>query len=152
MDEHSWQAHADLRALSERYARGVDRRDAGQFLSAFHPQATLQVYRQSESEEPSSAMVGHAQISRVPEVITMYPKTYHLLGQSSYDIGDETATGEVYCVAHHLTPDRHGGSDYVMFIRYDDTYTRDRADGWLITHRRVLVDWTETHAANPSGT
>ena len=27
-----------------------------------------------------------------------------MLGQSTYDIGDGEATGEVYCIAHHLTP------------------------------------------------
>jgi hypothetical protein len=150
VDEHSRLVLTDLRALSERYARGVDRRDAGLFLSAFHPDARLSVNRPSESPEPVQ-MVGDEQLSRVPVLITAYPKTYHLLGQSSYDIKSERATGEVYCMAHHLTPGRHGGTDYVMFIRYDDTYALSVEGEWRIAQRRVLVDWTETRAANPEG-
>ena len=34
-----------------------------------------------------------------------------MLGQSTYEIGDGEATGEVYCIAHHLTLDeRHGAA------------------------------------------
>ena len=74
-------------------------------------------------------------LAKVPEAIKRYPKTFHLLGQSTYDIGDGEATGEVYCIAHHLTPDDHGGTDYVMFIRYEDTYRTD--DDGVVEVRRA---------------
>jgi SnoaL-like domain len=88
-------------------------------------------------------------------MIKRYPKTYHVLGQSTYEIDGDVATGEVYCMAHHLTPDPGAdppaGTNYVMFIRYDDEY-RAGADGeWRIADRRVLIDWTETRVANPPG-
>ena len=72
-----------------------------------------------------------------------------MLGQSTYAIGDGEATGEVYCVAHHLTPDAHGGTNYVMYIRYEDTYRPDADGVWKFAQRRLRVDWTETRAANP---
>lgn len=143
-------AKAALRNLAERYAQGVDRRDRDAFLSAFHPDATLAVHHPSEKEEGINVMRGHEQIGRVPEFIKVYPKTYHVLGQSTYEIDGDTATGETYCVAHHLTPDRHGGTNYVMYIRYADTYRRDDGE-WRIATRRVNVDWTDQRAANPEG-
>jgi hypothetical protein len=141
---------AALRNLAERYAQGVDRRDRDLFLSAFHPDATLAVHHPSEKEEGINVMRGHEQIGRVPEFITVYPKTYHVLGQSTYAIAGDDASGETYCVAHHLTPDRHGGTNYVMYIRYADTYRRV-ADEWRIATRQVNVDWTDQRAANPEG-
>jgi len=141
---------AALRNLAERYAQGVDRRDRDTFLSAFHPDATLAVHHPSEMEEGVNVMQGHEQIGRVPEFIQVYPKTYHVLGQSTYEIDGDAATGETYCVAHHLTPDRHGGTNYVMYIRYADTYRREGGE-WRIATRRVNVDWTDQRAANPEG-
>ena len=95
-------------------------------------------------------------LARIPEVIQRYPKTFHMLGQSTYDIGDTEATGEVYCIAHHLTLDEPAGpgtgTDYVMFIRYEDTYRPDGAGAWKFAQRRLRVDWTETRVVNPPTT
>jgi hypothetical protein len=88
-------------------------------------------------------------MARIPESIQRYDRTFHFLGQSTYDIGDSEATGEVYCIAHHLTPDQHGGTNYVMYIRYEDTYRPDAEGAWKFARRRLRVDWTETRAANP---
>jgi ketosteroid isomerase-like protein len=145
------ETRAALRSIAERYALGVDRRDRDSFVSAFHPDATLRVFNPSDSDEPVNEMRGHEQIGKVPEFITIYPKTYHVLGQSTYELGDGVATGEVYCMAHHLSPDRHGGTNYVMFIRYDDRYRRGDDGEWRIETRRVNIDWTETRVANPAG-
>jgi hypothetical protein len=143
----------ELRTLAEQYARGVDRRDdVDGFVALFLPDAVITIHDPSESTEPREIR-GAERLARIPEAIQRYPKTFHLLGQSTYAIGDGEATGEVYCIAHHLTPDpadpRAGGTDHVMFIRYEDTY-RPNVDGaWKFAHRRLRVDWTETRAVNP---
>jgi ketosteroid isomerase-like protein len=139
---------AQLRALAERYAQGVDRRDVDTFIALFHADAVITIHDPSETEEPRRIR-GAERLAKVPEAIKRYPKTFHMLGQSTYDIGDGEATGEVYCIAHHLTPDDHGGTDYVMFIRYEDTYRTDDDGVWKFAERRLRVDWTETRAANP---
>jgi hypothetical protein len=142
-----------LRSLSARYASGVDRRDATLFLDVFLPDATLEVHP-APDEGPAAPhrLHGHDEIARVITSISAYPFTYHLLGQSLYEIRDTTASGEVYCVAHHAGDDGSGargarstgaGSLYVMYIRYLDEYRRTPADSWKISVRRVLVDWTE---------
>jgi ketosteroid isomerase-like protein len=145
----------ELRSLAEQYARGVDRRvDGDEFVALFHPDAVITIHDPSESTEPRE-LQGTERLARIPEVIQRYPKTFHMLGQSTYEIGDGEATGEVYCIAHHLTPGaQHGspeeaGTDYVMFIRYEDTYRPDAEGAWKFAQRRLRVDWTETRAVNP---
>jgi hypothetical protein len=140
-----------LRSLAEQYARGVDRRDDVEgFVALFLPDAVISIHDPSDTEEPRT-LQGAERLARIPEAIQRYPKTFHMLGQSTYTIGDGEATGEVYCIAHHLTPDQHGGTDYVMFIRYEDTYRPDADGAWKFAHRRLRVDWTETRAVNPAG-
>jgi ketosteroid isomerase-like protein len=142
----------ELRSLAERYARGVDRRDDVEgFVALFHPDAIITIHDPSESTEPREIR-GAERLARIPEVIQRYPKTFHMLGQSTYELRDGEATGEVHCIAHHLTPGQHGGTDYVMFIRYEDTYRPDADGAWKFAHRRLRVDWTETRAVNPPGT
>jgi hypothetical protein len=144
----------ELRSLAERYARGVDRHDDVEaFVALFLPDAVIRIHDPSETAEPRE-LRGSERLARIPESIQRYSKTFHLLGQSTYDIGDGEATGEVYCIAHHLTPghahpEEAGGTDYVMFIRYEDTYRVDAAGAWKFAERRLRVDWTETRAVNP---
>jgi hypothetical protein len=138
----------ELRALAEGYARGVDRRDdVDAFVALFLPDAVISIHDPSESTEPREIR-GAERLARVPEAIQRYPKTFHMLGQSSYDIGAGEATGEVYCIAHHLTPGQDGGTDYVMFIRYEDSYRPDGTGAWKFAQRRLRVDWTETRTVN----
>lgn len=139
----------ELRTLAERYAQGVDRRDVDTFVALFHSDAVIVIHDPSETTEPREIR-GLERLAKIPEFIQRYAKTFHLLGQSTYHIGDDEATGEVYCVAHHLTPDAHGGTNYVMYIRYEDTYRPDADGAWKFAKRRLRVDWTETRAANPT--
>ena len=145
-DAATWQ---ELRSLAERYAQGVDRRDVDTFVALFHDDAAIVIHDPSESTDPRE-LRGIERLAKVPDAIQRYPKTFHLLGQSTYDIGDGEATGEVYCIAHHLTPDVHGGTNYVMYIRYEDTYRPDADGVWKFAQRRLRVDWTETRVANPA--
>jgi hypothetical protein len=138
----------ELRSLAEQYARGVDRHDdVDGFVALFLPDAVIEIYDPSDAAEPR--VVPSERIARIPESIQRYDRTFHFLGQSTYDIGEGEATGEVYCIAHHLTPDQHGGTNYVMYIRYQDTYRPDADGAWKFAQRQLRVDWTETRAANP---
>jgi len=136
-----------LRALGERYAAGVDRRDRELFLSAFHADGVLVLLDRADPTQVTATRRGHGELGVVTELIAHYDKTFHLIGNARFDVDGDRATGEVYCLAHHLTPDRHGGTDYVMMIRYQDVYSR-RDGHWGIDERRLITDWTETRAAN----
>jgi hypothetical protein len=136
-----------LRDLAVRYASGVDRRNRAVFVSVFEPDAVLVVHRSSSSKGPTE-LRGHDQLARVLQTIARYDRTFHFLGQSSYRQQGAVAEGEVHCMAHHLDLAGAVATDHVMFIRYQDRYARDRPGTWRIRSREVLVDWTESRAAD----
>src|SRR5216684_4113708 len=69
--------------------------------------------------------------------------TTHFVGQSTiFTLTGDRATGEAYCLAHHVTVD--GGKRRLMLasLRYLDTLVK--MDGeWLFAERRLYVDWLE---------
>jgi hypothetical protein len=137
---------AELRNLAERYAQAVDRRDREQFVGVFFPDAVVEVRLPGTSDDELMLQHGHDEIGPIIEFIKTYPKTMHMLGQSTYEFDGDTATGEVYCIAHHLDPAFNGPSNYVMYVRYEDRYRR--VDGeWRIEKRRVNIDWTDRRIA-----
>jgi SnoaL-like domain len=55
----------------------------------------------------------------------------------------DQATGETYCLAHHISAVEGKRSIFVASLRYYDVFVR--ADGrWLFGERKLIVDWTET--------
>jgi hypothetical protein len=136
-----------IQDLAYRYAAGVDRRDEGLFLSAFHPEATLTVVRAGpDGKEKVSVRTGHDELRAIPKLIARYAKTFHFVGNHRCEIAGDVATGEVYCTAHHFDVGSEGERDHVMLIRYQDAYRQDPGGQWLIAARRLVVDSTETHA------
>jgi hypothetical protein len=135
--------HLALSALSLQYAAAVDRRDRESFLEVFHPDAVLRIFNPSDAEQPTAELTGHEQLGEVTTRIARFDRTFHFVGGGRYDVAVETASGEVPCVAHHLTRG-DDPTDYVMYIRYVDEYRRDEARGWCISTRTLLVDWTDT--------
>lgn len=136
---------AELEELSKVYASAVDRRDASAFVSIFTPDAELTVVRPTSAATAPRILRGHTELGAITVSIARYAKTFHLLGQATYVLNDHDATGEIYCVAHHITPTTNGeGEDFVMYIRYADQYRRDGDARWKIARRRVQIEWTET--------
>ncbi len=141
-----------LRGLVDGYARAVDRGDVEAFVDLFEPDAVLQVFYGPDSEGPTTESRGHSALGEIPtRVGARYDRTFHFVGNHLCDVRGDEATGEAYCLAHHLTENAHGGTDYVMLIRYRDVYRRRPGDSWKIAHRLVLVDWTEVRTALPPG-
>ena len=142
-----------LLGLSYTYAAGIDRRDRDTFLSAFHPDAVLRAFEHGQDETPFMTRSGHEKIAVITDRIipAMCEKTFHLVANARFAIDGDGATGEVYGVAHHLSPsDEHGGVDVVMYMRYRDEYRR--IDGeWRISLRDALTDWSETRFVDPTG-
>lgn len=136
-----------LRRLAEVYAAAADRRDADAFWGVFDPdQGRLRGRRE---------VTDLAGAQGIMDYLSRYARSFHFIGNTRYDTDGEHARGEVYCVAHHLSEGANGGEDYVMYIRYQDSYVH-RTDGrggaqWRIRERRIVVDWTETVPAGAPG-
>jgi SnoaL-like domain len=65
------------------------------------------------------------------------------MGQSTIlSLTNERATGEAYCLAHHVTVDGDKRRLMVASLRYLDTFVK--IDGaWLFSERRLYVDWID---------
>src|SRR3954453_8292577 len=145
LDEHSVRA-ADrlaLRILVETYARGADRREPELVASLFG--ATGVLSRADTPGQPGWLRNGAAEIEGPMRRLSRYEVTTHFLGQQSvwFDAANpDRATGETYCLAHHLhVADGSRGND-VISIRYQDEYLRE-SGRWRFAARTLLVDWTE---------
>ena len=57
----------------------------------------------------------------------------------------DRATGEAYCLAHHVAVE--GGTRRLMVasLRYLDTFVKKDGE-WLFAERRLYVDWLEERA------
>jgi SnoaL-like protein len=77
-----------------------------------------------------------------------YQATMHFNGQSTVRLDGDRATGESYCIAHHLFTDDGGRKLMVAWLRYADVIVK--LDGaWLFAERSLYVDWTETRPSHP---
>jgi SnoaL-like domain len=74
--------------------------------------------------------------------------TTHFNGQSTITLDGDRATGESYCLAHHLLAGEHGRSLILMSIRYRDRFTKDEG-AWYFAERKRIIDWTDTRPSKP---
>jgi hypothetical protein len=67
----------------------------------------------------------------------------HFLGQTTIlTLTGDRATGETYCMPHHLTVDDNKRRLMIAALRYYDTFAK--TDGvWLYAERLLYVDWIE---------
>ena len=68
------------------------------------------------------------------------------MGQSTItSLSGDRATGEAYCLAHHVTIDGSKRRLMVASLRYNDTFVK--TDGaWLFAERLLYVDWVDERA------
>ena len=138
-------AGEELRALVDAYATACDKRDGEAFGSLFASDATLTIYQPFETE-PLVTLEGADAMPNAIAPLSQYRATLHLMANHTCEIDGDAASGEVYCLAHHLTDECGGGDNTLMVIRYRDRYTRQ--DGaWRFARRDVMRQWTEHHAA-----
>jgi hypothetical protein len=138
--------------LSRLYAQAVDRRDVEGFLRVFTADARLSICSGVDPDQVVRTISGTEELAAVPTSLERFDRTFHFLGQAGYEVDGGRATGEVYCIAHHLSVGETGAQNMVLYIRYADEYRADASEGWRITHRRLQWDWAETRAADAPAT
>ena len=135
-----------IRELVEAYAHCADRRDAKGQMALFTSDAHFAVYMNAKDPKPSQDLHSREALAPVFADLNRYDATTHFVGQSTiYALTGDRGTGEVYCLAHHVTVD--GGKRRLMIasLRYLDTFAK--IDGaWLFTERLLYVDWLEERA------
>jgi hypothetical protein len=75
--------------------------------------------------------------------LNKYDATTHFVGQSTiFTLSDNRATGETYCLAHHVTVDGKKRRLMIASLRYLDTFVKVNG-AWLFAERRLYVDWAD---------
>jgi SnoaL-like protein len=135
-----------IRELVEAYAHCADRRDAKGQMSLFTADTHFVVYMNAKDPTPTQELHSREALAPVFAELNKYDATTHFVGQSTiFTLTADRATGEAYCLAHHLTVD--GGKRRLMLasLRYLDTFVK--TDGaWLFSDRLLYVDWLEERA------
>jgi uncharacterized protein (TIGR02246 family) len=128
----------ELRELALRYARACDTHDGAEFAAIFT--------EDGEIVSPKHTMTGRDQIvAIVPSALkSMYLRTMHMVHNDLVWVEGDTARGETYCTAHHLTKTSDTqASDYIMSIVYDNRFRK--VDGrWYFSHRKLNLKWSKT--------
>ena len=135
-----------IRELIEAYAHCADRRDAKGQMSLFTEDTRFVVFMNAKDPTPTMDLHSRDALAPVFADLNKYDATTHFVGQSTiFTLTSDGATGEVYCLAHHVTVE--GGKRRLMVasLRYLDTLVK--IDGsWLFAERVLYVDWMDERA------
>jgi hypothetical protein len=132
-----------IRELVEAYAHCADRRDAKGQMSLFTADTHFVVYMNAKDPTPSQELHSREALAPVFAELNKYDATTHFIGQSTiFTLTGDRATGETYCLAHHVTVDAGRRRVMLASLRYLDEFVK--TDGaWLFAERRLYVDWLE---------
>ncbi len=133
-----------IRELIDAYAHCADRRDAKGQMALFSADTRFIVFMDASAAEPTQQLHGRESLAPVFSNLNAYAATTHFNGQSTISLDGDRATGESYCLAHHLSVGEDGQRTMMIAsIRYLDELVKQ--DGqWFFAERRLMVDWTET--------
>ena len=135
-----------IRELVEAYAHCADRRDAEGQMSLFTADTHFVVFMDAKDPKPTSELRSRDALAPIFADLNKYDATTHFVGQSTIlSLTDDKATGEAYCLAHHVTVAEGKRRLMIASLRYLDTFVKQNG-GWLFAERRLYVDWTEERA------
>jgi ketosteroid isomerase-like protein len=138
-----------IRELVDAYAHCADRRDAKGQMALFTEDTRFLVFMDATAAEPTQELHGRDSLAPVFENLNTYRATTHFNGQSTVSLDGDRASGESYCLAHHISFGQDAERTVmVASIRYLDELVKQ--DGtWYFAERRLMVDWTETRPSTP---
>jgi hypothetical protein len=127
-----------IRELVEAYAYCADRRDAKGQMALFTADTHFVVYMDAKDPKPSQELHSREALAPVFADLDKYHATMHFVGQSTISsLTKDRATGQAYCLAHHLTVDGDRRRLMIAALRYLDTFVK--VDGtWLCRRAPAL--------------
>jgi SnoaL-like domain len=132
-----------IRELVEAYAHCADRRDAAGQMALFTADTHFVVYMNAKDPSPSQELNSREALAPVFAALNQYDATTHFVGQSTvFELTADRATGEAYCLAHHVTVEGAKRRLMLASLRYYDTFVK-RDGSWLFAERLLYVDWQE---------
>jgi hypothetical protein len=137
-----------IRELIDSYAHFADRRQPERQAALYTEDGRTLVYSDSAASEPSQILTGRAEHVEGFRTLSQYAATMHFNGQSLITLEGAVASGETYCIAHHLLANDAGRTLLVLFIRYEDTFAK-RDGVWRFAERKLLIDWSDSRPSHP---
>jgi SnoaL-like domain len=132
---------AALRRTAELYAQGADRRDKLIWAAVMTQDCVI--------EAPGIELKGRAHIVAALDIMAqMYVSTQHRVHNQVVSIDGDSAHGETYSVAEHLSVADGRTTILTWAIRYQDRWRRE-AGQWRFAHRALVLDWTESRLLVP---
>jgi hypothetical protein len=115
-------------------------------MALFTPDTHFVVYMNAKDPAPSQELHSREALAPVFAALNQYDATTHFVGQSTIlTLSHDRATGEAYCLAHHVRVNSDKRRLMVASLRYIDTFVK--MDGtWLFSERRLYVDWVDERA------
>ena len=132
-----------IRELIDAYAHCADRRDAEGQKALFTVDTHFLVYMNGFGTEPTEDLHGRDQLTPVFAALRQYEVTMHFNGQSTVTLDGDRATGETYCVAHHVFPSDGERKIMLAYLRYLDAFVK-QAGGWLFAERNLYLEFSDT--------
>ena len=132
-----------IRELFDAYAHCADRRDAKGQMALFTADTHFVVFMNAKDPTPSLDLHSREALTPVFADLNKYDATTHFVGQSTIlTLMADRASGEAYCLAHHVTLADGKRRLMVASLRYYDTFVK--ADGaWFFAERLLYVDWVD---------
>ena len=137
----------EIRELVDAYAHCADRRDAKGQMSLFTKDTHFVVFMDARSEKPSMELNRREDLAPVFDELNKYEATTHFMGQSTVVLDGDRATGETYCIAHHVSASERIRTLFIASLRYYDVFAKVEGK-WLFAERKIMVDWTDTRPIN----
>ena len=139
-----------IRELVDAYAFCADSRDAEGQKALFTDDTRFVVHMAGEGSAATDDLRGRESLTPVFDNLNTYEVTMHFNGQSTVALDGDRATGETYCLAHHISSHDGGRTLMIAAIRYQDAFVK--TDGtWRFAERRLYVRWIETRTLEAAG-
>ncbi len=105
-------------------------------MALFTKDTHFVLYMNAKDPTPSQELHSREALAPVFAELNQYDATTHFVGQSTiFTLTDKRATGEAYCLAHHVTLEGNERRLMLASLRYLDTFTK--VDGsWLFGERQ----------------
>jgi ketosteroid isomerase-like protein len=136
-----------IRELVDAYAHCADRRDVRGQMALFTEDTHFVVFMDGNSGKASMELHRRQDLAPVFEDLNKYEATTHFVGQCTVVLNGDHATGETYCIAHHVSAREGKRTLFIASLRYLDDFARVKGK-WLFAERKLIVDWTDTRAIN----
>ncbi len=133
---------ADQRAITDtaiRYTWALDQKKWAELDTVFAADATAML------GSPGVLEGRTAIVERISSALSIFVDSQHLVGNHQVVVDGNTGTHRCYLQAQHISSD---GGLWMVAGRYEDQLER-LPEGWRITHRDLIVMWTQGDRPKP---